>query len=312
MDFNQVPESHFAGVQLIEDDNKILLYESDYSKGVSFYTSTRTGDKWGKPEPMDFKFGSHKFHSDVYFNTTLDRIYFVDYANKSQEQDLSIYYVEKETDGKWGKGHRFGRGHQYQKDERSPILVNDSTLIFCSKGHNTFGSYDIYKSHYDYAKKNWGEPVNLGVPINSAYEDVYFFPSEAENSIYIASSRPYSIGETDIYRIKPIIRVRVTGLIAARDGTPMRDIEIAFQDEEDPNNTVIAYSDEKGQYDTKLTTDKKYDVVLKQNGDTIYKEIGVEVESVDVLSKNFDGKKMQDLMLGQKNGGGAGSVTSTK
>lgn len=309
MDFNQVPESHFAGVQLIENDNKILLYESDYSKGVSFYTSTRTGDKWGKPEPMDFKFGSHKFHSDVYFNSTLDRIYFVDYANKSQEEDLSIYYVEKEKDGKWGKAVDLGDVINTKQDERSPILVNDSTLIFCSKGHNTFGSYDIYKSHYDFSKNDWGPPVNLGVPINSAYEDVYFFPSEAENTIYIASSRPYSIGETDIYRIKPIIRVRVTGLIAARDGTPMKDIEIAFQDTEDSQNTVIAYSDEKGEYDTKLTTDKTYDVTLKQNGDTVYTEGGVRVEAVDVLSKDFDGKKMQELMLGQKNGGGAGSVT---
>jgi hypothetical protein len=60
-------------------------------------------------------------------------------------------------------------------DEEFPALSPDGkTLYFSSKGHNTMGGYDIFKSEWSEQTQAWGEPVNLGSPINSPYDDIYY------------------------------------------------------------------------------------------------------------------------------------------
>jgi hypothetical protein len=63
------------------------------------------------------------------------------------------------------------------------------------------GGYDIFVSRKDSAG-NWGEPVNLGYPLNSTRDDLYFQPTEivtrAFQSLFIEGVSK----KHDIFRIK--------------------------------------------------------------------------------------------------------------
>jgi hypothetical protein len=60
-------------------------------------------------------------------------------------------------------------------DEEYPSLSKDGkTLYFSSKGWENMGGYDIFKSTWDENTETWSKPVNLGSPINSPFEDIYF------------------------------------------------------------------------------------------------------------------------------------------
>ncbi len=79
------------------------------------------------------------------------------------------------------------------------------TLWFSSMGHNTLGGFDIF-----YSVRNqiggWGNPVNAGYPINTAWDDMFYVPSPVKDSIfYFASNRGGGMGGLDIYtgRILP-------------------------------------------------------------------------------------------------------------
>ena len=66
------------------------------------------------------------------------------------------------------------------------ISANGKHLYFSSYGHYGMGDLDIYRSELD-QENNWGEPINLGYPINSVEDDIYFVLSGDEKHGYYSS-----------------------------------------------------------------------------------------------------------------------------
>src|SRR5690606_22551329 len=73
------------------------------------------------------------------------------------------------------------------------------TLYFSSEGHESMGGFDIFMSKRVDGK--WTKPVNIGYPVNSADDDVYFVVSGSGRYAYYSSFREDGYGEKDIYRI---------------------------------------------------------------------------------------------------------------
>lgn len=77
-----------------------------------------------------------------------------------------------------------------------PLLRNDSLLYFSSDGHPGVGGQDLFSSALNPNGK-WSTPQNLGIPINSSYDElsVVFYPDGAKNNVlergYFSSNRPY-------------------------------------------------------------------------------------------------------------------------
>jgi outer membrane protein OmpA-like peptidoglycan-associated protein/tetratricopeptide (TPR) repeat protein len=76
------------------------------------------------------------------------------------------------------------------EDEQAPYYHEKSkALVFASKGYDGMGGFDIYTA--DGTLKNLQKPVNLGYPVNSPKDDIYFF-STSDNLLkkaYISSDR---------------------------------------------------------------------------------------------------------------------------
>jgi hypothetical protein len=61
------------------------------------------------------------------------------------------------------------------------------------------GGYDVFKTVYDEETKEWSEPVNVGYPINTAGDELFFVWSADGTRAYFSSARPDSYGDKDIY-----------------------------------------------------------------------------------------------------------------
>ena len=113
---------------------------------------------------------------------------------------LDIYKTTKGSDGNWGVPENLGKIINTEHDEDSPYLSDDGqTLYFSSKGHESFGNYDIYKSML--ANGKWSAPENLGQPINSSGNDIFMVESDSMTSGYFSSYRKGGYGDMDIYKI---------------------------------------------------------------------------------------------------------------
>jgi len=63
------------------------------------------------------------------------------------------------------------------------------------------GGFDIFRTVRD-ENGEWGEPQNIGTPVNSAGDDIYYVENEEGTLAYYASMRPGSYGYLDIYTAK--------------------------------------------------------------------------------------------------------------
>ena len=82
--------------------------------------------------------------------------------------------MKKKTKTEWEKAPiNIGADINTTEDEGGLFLAPDGkTLFFTSKGHNSMGGYDVFKTVNENGK--WSTPVNLGYPINTVSNDYCF------------------------------------------------------------------------------------------------------------------------------------------
>lgn len=116
-------------------------------------------------------------------------------SDKKGQGGTDIFYVTANKEG-WSRPKNLGTPINTASNEGFPFMGSDDKLYFCSKGHLSFGGFDIFFSQKDKDGK-WSDPINLGKPINSSADDISIFISEDNQKGMFASSREG--GDDDIY-----------------------------------------------------------------------------------------------------------------
>lgn len=143
------------------------------------------------------------FESDIDPNGVLyrtergDAIYFSTTDTNDKEQ---LYKMEKLLDG-WSEMTLLN-GLTSESNSKMPVMMTDgSTLYFASDRPGGMGGYDIYRTTYDLDTRTFSEPVNLGVPFNSAFDDFLFVGDEFRKKAWFASNRETSADSLMVYEI---------------------------------------------------------------------------------------------------------------
>ena len=104
------------------------------------------------------------------------------------EGGMDIWYSFINTDGTYEKPINAGKKINTTEDEITPFYVNEiNTLYFSSTWHKGLGNFDIFKS--EFIANEFTEPKNLGHPINSSYNDIYYSVNSKKDKAYISSNR---------------------------------------------------------------------------------------------------------------------------
>ncbi len=108
-----------------------------------------------------------------------------------------LYIATRKHDNTWNVAQLIPTINT-ELDEDAPYFdVDKNELYFSSKGHSAIGGYDVFKSKY--ANGTFETPVNMGYPINSIADDIYYTKASA-NEYYFASNRMGGFGSYDIYK----------------------------------------------------------------------------------------------------------------
>ena len=123
------------------------------------------------------------------------------------EGRMDIWYSPVNKDGTYGKAVNVGKKVNSIDDEITPFYCKPcQELFFSSNWHEGLGGFDIFKSNYK--SNEFTKPKNLGPPINSSYNDIYFSISSQKTEAFFSSNRPGSYFEeketccNDIYMFK--------------------------------------------------------------------------------------------------------------
>ena len=192
-------ENHDAAAGLSSDGSKLFVYRHSGKDGGDLYESVLFGADWEPPVHMN-KYINTKYHeSSVSLSFDGKRLYFVS-DRESGLGDRDIYYSDIDTKGEWGIAKNIGPTVNTKYAEEAVFMHPDGvTLYFSSKGHNTMGGYDIFKTTL--VNGVWSTPENLGYPINGPDDDVFFVVSGSGSRAYFASSKTGGFGEKDLYKI---------------------------------------------------------------------------------------------------------------
>ena len=149
-----------------------------------------------------------------------DVLYFVsDREGGRGGLDLWFSYYDKKKK-EWKEAKNCGKKINTLYDEITPYYnIDTKTLYFSSDGLPTIGGFDIFKAFGE--GKSFENPENLGFPINSSYDDLYFVFEDSRQKGYFTSNRKggYSLRhETccdDIYQFidKDFISIVATGKV---------------------------------------------------------------------------------------------------
>ncbi|MDQ3190941.1 MAG: OmpA family protein [Bacteroidota bacterium] len=193
-------EEHDATVGLSADGQKLLIYKDDKGDG-NIYECELKGDSWSKPQKLNKNINTSFHETSACFSPDGRALYFVSNNPSLSIGGRDIFVSYADSKGKWGKPENLGPTINTKLNEESIFMHPDGkTIYFSSQGHNTMGGYDVFKSVLGPTGK-WSTPVNLGYPVNTPDDDVFFVLSASGKHGYYSSFRPDGEGEKDNYMI---------------------------------------------------------------------------------------------------------------
>jgi outer membrane protein OmpA-like peptidoglycan-associated protein len=143
-----------------------------------------------------------------------------------------------------------GGGINTERREQFPFLSADRKLYFSSDGHGGYGALDIVTA--DILPDGFDTVKNVGLPVNSGYDDFSFYINSDTREGYFASNRPGGKGSDDIYRLKetrPLViedcAQAIAGTVTDKDsGLPIGNAAVTLSGPEDvPIATVTTPAD---------------------------------------------------------------------
>jgi hypothetical protein len=261
---------HTSNVQLYDRDDRMIVYKS--VKFGSLFVTEKEGGSWSDPKELAEFTNTARFEPNGFLLRGGSLVYFAS-GRGNKNGNLDLFVARRRPDGRWGEPQRLPNIINTDADEDAPVLTEDgNTLYFSSRGHDSMGGYDVYKSIYEPLSKSWTRPINMGYPINTPGDDVYFVTDSLNKVSYVASNRKGTSGQEDLFRVKMFEDVLVKGNVTIK-GTdrPLPNYALLFDSQRRVTVKGSSFTSAGGTYGLQLRSGHTYTVAIRgPNGQTVH------------------------------------------
>lgn len=203
---NITPQIQSDGDQYVTSisyNGTVLYLTKEDAFNSDIYVSTYEDERWSKSEPVDGPDVNTKYwESHASISRDGNRLYFTS-NRRDGVGNMDIYLSERMGNGEWGQAVNLGDVLNTALNEDTPFITeNDSILYFSSQGHDNIGGYDIFRAVLG-ADGTWNQPENMGYPINTTDDDLFYYPWQNDLIGYKSIYRNDGYGQEDIYAIQP-------------------------------------------------------------------------------------------------------------
>ncbi|MBL7950155.1 MAG: PD40 domain-containing protein [Flavobacteriales bacterium] len=277
---------HLATINVAADGQTLFVYRDDGGDG-NIYESKLVGEIWSDPVLMGSDINTKAWETHGALTADGNTFYFVSDRKDASIGGRDIYRVVRLPNGEWSKAQNLSPVVNTRYDEDGPFIhPNGRTLYFSSKGHNSMGGFDIFYTEMN-DDGSWTAPKNLGAPLNTTDDDVFFVTTADGRRGYFSSDQNAGYGEKDIYFVDLPSEMEAEGL------TVLKGYIIPAPGEDLPNSTILYVTDKStgevktykprqrdGVYVAILPPCKEYNLDYRVNDKTVHTEdIFVECES---------------------------------
>jgi outer membrane protein OmpA-like peptidoglycan-associated protein/tetratricopeptide (TPR) repeat protein len=242
-----------------------------------FYTK-KIGSRWLNPVNIPGYINTSLWETQPSLSADGKTLYFIrEVKNKGASDNADIYKSTLLDDGSWSQPERLSDVINSPYAEESVLIHPDGkTLYFASKGHVGMGGTDLFVSRLD-ENGNWSEPVNLGYPINTSYNENSLMVSPEGDIAFFASNRKGGYGELDIYYfelpedLRPTRTLYFEGTVYdANTNIPLGG-KFELIDLQTGKVVITAFADvETGEFTVSLPVNREYALKVTHEGYAYY------------------------------------------
>lgn len=292
-----------ATVGISIDGQTILIYKDDNGDG-NIYTTSLNGNLWTLPKKLNDNINTTSWEPSAFISADGNTLYFTS-NREGGFGGRDLYSSKKTTDGDWGIAVNLGPTINTPFDEDAPFIHPDGvTLYFTSNGHKTMGGFDIFSTSM-LANNEWTTPVNIGFPINTTDDDIYYIVSPDNKRAYYSSFKDGGFGEKDNYAItfyeyKESPLTVLKGEISDIYGKVPRIIEITVTDNETGELVGIYHSNSKtGEYLFILPSGKNYNITHESEG-YLFQSVNMDVSQNKKYYFSQNTIQLEPIAVGSK------------
>jgi outer membrane protein OmpA-like peptidoglycan-associated protein/tetratricopeptide (TPR) repeat protein len=245
------------GAPSLSSDLQTLYFSAEYPSAgfgrYDIYSVAKTDSGWASPINLGPNINSDWWESAPSISPDGSALYFC--SNKPGGYGgIDIYVAYKNKKGGWNKAINLGPTINTPGDEQTPFIhADNNSLYFASNGWPGYGGSDLFVSHKK-LNGSWSKPINLGAPINTNDNEASVAISSNGIDGYMASDRPDSKGNLDIYKINLPESVRANktyyfnGLI--RDAITWNTLSgsVKLSDNNDSSKFMMVNVDNSGKF----------------------------------------------------------------
>lgn len=257
------------GTPALSPDGKKLYFTRWYKQGIktvyAIYFTQWQDSKWMPARKLSVNVNSDGFNAIQPFITSDGkRMFFVSNKPGGQGGD-DIWVSDLGNDGDAVNSTNLGAGINTPQDDQAPYYDGDKkVLIYSSKGFTGLGGFDFFESTGDTG--SWTVPQNMGYPMNSAKDDLYYLPDTNNPDKFYFSSDRQSDCCLDLFEVYDK-KFTLTGIVTDCDTQhPLPGVKVSFVDSVSKTilKQIITGSDAK--YTYAVTTTRPYNIVLEKKG----------------------------------------------
>jgi hypothetical protein len=281
-------ETHDATVGITPNGNTMLIYRTNQniSGGDLYLLNLNAAGEWDVPNKLGTTINSD--HQEPSASLSSDeRVMYFSSNRPGGMGGKDIYRVMKLPTGDWSLPLNLGPGINTPYDEDAPFIHTDGkTLYFSSQGHLGMGGYDVFKTTLG-DSNIWSYPENLGYPINTVENDMFFTLNATGKTGYYSSAKDGGYGGHDIYKVNMLNNdayLTVVKGIVVDDSTnaPLRAKITLFDDNTHQLQGIYNSNRSRGNYIVVVVPDRQYQAIVEVEGyQSIIEYITVTIEETE-------------------------------
>lgn len=192
----EIAENSLDNVQKIEIIDRMDVPAEDFFKYIKLPSY---GGKLMAPDISLLK--KRQNVSDFAFSTESGDLMM--WSETGEDSKEHIFQSEKLLDGTWEKPVMLGDILNDGGSIRNPFLLTDGlTLYFTGDGEGSMGGYDIFVATKDPVTEEYRQPVSMGFPFNSPFNE-YLMAIDEDNGIgWWVTDRNNLEGQVSVYIFK--------------------------------------------------------------------------------------------------------------
>lgn len=238
----------------------VTIWDAKNTRKIYQLKRGSSDKEWSDPEELSGNINVNGFNAMQPFVSKNGKYLIFSSDRPGGFGKYDLWYCAIRPDGSFGQAVNMGNTINTAGDEEAPYYNSKTKkLLYSSNGKVGLGGFDFYESEGDF--DSWSDPRNLGYPLNSSKDDLYFTPVDEEDvEGYISSDRA-SLCCLEIFHLKREFLNLKGQIFDCKTGKPLENVKVTVSDS---LQEFMYTTSADGKYSFKLNTNRKLKITAEK------------------------------------------------